>query len=228
MTFLELVQAFWREAGLSGPGPQAVTNQRGMERKAVDWVANAWTELQGSRRDWRFLRRTVAVPLLASQRDYTIVGTTLAPGFAPDWRFPCYDKGAALVLDGLGQVSGLEWLDWPTFRSLYGASVPPANRPQRAVEVTSDTLRLDCPPDQGYSMQLEYIATPQRLKDNQDVPNIKEHLQMVIAWKALQTYCGNDSASELFQIASTNFAALRSQLVLEEVPPVTNFAGRLA
>jgi len=228
MTFLELVQEFWSEAGLSGPGPQSVAGQRGMERKAVNWVANAWTEIQGMRRNWRFLRRTVVVPLLANQRDYTIVGTTLAPGFAPDWRFPCLDKDAARVLDSQGQASRVEWLDWPTFRSLYGSSVPPATRPQRVVEATADTLRLDCPPDQGYALQLEYQAVPQQLANNLDVPTIKSHLHKLIVWKALLLYCGNDSASELAMLAREQYGILMKQLLREEVPALTIDSGRLA
>lgn len=222
MTFLELCQRFWQEAGLSGPGPQSVTNARGMEGKAVRWIQAAWQDIQASRRGWRFLRRWVTVPLQPGQRDYTILqtaGAVPAPGFAPDWRMPLMVAGAATLRDTSGTVYPLTWLDWPSFREAQQGAQLQAGLPTKLTQPTGNILRLDVPPDQAYSLQLEYVAQPQVLFNNLDIPQIAEHLRPVILWKALQLYSGNDSAGELFQLSTLQLKSAMSVLLLEELEP---------
>jgi len=222
MTFLELCQRFWQEAGLSGPGPQSVSNARGMEGKAVRWVQTAWLDIQASRRGWRFLRRWVTVPLQPGQRDYAVMqtgGPVVAPGFAPDWRLPVEEPGAANLIDANGTVYPLVWLDWPSFRSRYQGVAPSTGQPDTLTQPTANILRLNVLPEQACSLQLEYISKPQVLFNNLDVPQIAEHLQPVIIWKALQLYCGNDSATELFQLSALQLKSAMSALLLEELAP---------
>lgn len=53
MTYLELVQRLYREASLAGQAPVAVTGQTGMKAKLLDWIGDAWLEVQATRK-WPF------------------------------------------------------------------------------------------------------------------------------------------------------------------------------
>jgi hypothetical protein len=57
MTFLELVQRTRRECGIPGDGPTTTANQTREMRRLVDWVSQAYVELQEERSDWDFLRK---------------------------------------------------------------------------------------------------------------------------------------------------------------------------
>ena len=57
MNYLELCRRARRECGIAGAetDPTAVTSQVGEYRRLVDWVSEAWTEIQGRHTDWRWL-----------------------------------------------------------------------------------------------------------------------------------------------------------------------------
>ena len=74
MTFLELCQRTAREGGVEG-AISSVAAQTGMNRKIVDWVADAWTDLQVMR-DWSFMRSKMNVLLAGERQGYFIVAPT--------------------------------------------------------------------------------------------------------------------------------------------------------
>ncbi len=54
MNYLTLCDTLIKEAGLAEEGILSVTGQKGIKKKVVTWVSNAWVEIQ-NKRDWNFL-----------------------------------------------------------------------------------------------------------------------------------------------------------------------------
>ena len=71
MTFLQLVQAFVRDADTGAGGPLTVIGQTSELGQAVEFIREAWLELQ-SRHEWRWMRRSYAIELINEQEIYTI------------------------------------------------------------------------------------------------------------------------------------------------------------
>ncbi len=78
MTFLELCQRTHAEAGLAGSGPTSPLGQSGMNAKVVNWVRDAWNDIQQMHNDWNFLWKSSNVTLLAGSRSYTPVAAGVA------------------------------------------------------------------------------------------------------------------------------------------------------
>jgi hypothetical protein len=56
MTYLEICKLVRQECGVQGEGtPAAVTSQRGMLKRIVEWVRDADTIIQDKHTDWDFL-----------------------------------------------------------------------------------------------------------------------------------------------------------------------------
>jgi hypothetical protein len=72
MTYLQLLQALHREAGLAGSAPSSVTGTTGMPQKLANWIAAAWIEIQSARK-WSFLLTEQDVSLTVGKRDYEVV-----------------------------------------------------------------------------------------------------------------------------------------------------------
>lgn len=71
MNFLGLVQRLTQEAGASGAGPTDVVGQQGEYARMVNWVNDAWLDIQSLHQDWEFLRTTCSFPTVDGQAVYT-------------------------------------------------------------------------------------------------------------------------------------------------------------
>lgn len=71
MNFLGLVQRLRQEAGASGTGPLTTANQTGELQRLVNWINDAWLDIQSLRTDWDWMRSTFSFPTVSSQGIYT-------------------------------------------------------------------------------------------------------------------------------------------------------------
>ena len=55
-TYLELCVHARRECRMAGTGPTAVTGQVGELERLVNWVSQAYTEIQNREMNWRWMR----------------------------------------------------------------------------------------------------------------------------------------------------------------------------
>jgi hypothetical protein len=84
MTYLELVERLYSETGLAGQAPTAVTGQSGMKAKLLNWIGDAWLEVQTARA-WPFngvsyqkLAANTDVPTMPEEFHMMIVWRALA------------------------------------------------------------------------------------------------------------------------------------------------------
>ena len=71
MNFLGLVTRLVQESGASGAGPTTTVNQVGEYGRMVNWVQDAWLDIQSEQQNWEFLRTTCSFPTVNGEPFYT-------------------------------------------------------------------------------------------------------------------------------------------------------------
>lgn len=72
-TFLGLVQRLRQESGASGTGPVSTIGQTGELNRMVNWINDAWMDIQSLHQNWQFLRSTCSFPTVNAQAIYSPV-----------------------------------------------------------------------------------------------------------------------------------------------------------
>lgn len=193
MNYLQLCQRTHQECGLSGQGPQAVTNQNGVNAKLVAWVQQAWNEIQLRRPDWRWAWREGTLDTVVGQRDYPLPGK-LHPGSVR-----C--AGTELVL-----LNYLEARD----------RLVAAGRPYAATVLPSGEMRLLSEPDEVYPITFDYTTAPQVLVSGTDTPDLPPEFHIAIVYLAVTKYAAHDDHPQLFQDAKYNWEYWFGKLVDNE------------
>ena len=71
MNFLQIVNRVRQNVGLSGADLTTVTGLTGESARLANWVNESWLDMQAMRRDWQWLRNSIAFPTVAGQAAYT-------------------------------------------------------------------------------------------------------------------------------------------------------------
>lgn len=207
MTFLELCQRLRQECGVAGTGPQDVSGQRGEYQRLIDWVRDAWAEIQLERRDWRFNWALGELELREGERVYDL----------PD----DFDRWDADTLRLAGDR--LAVLGWDAMRDLP----PTGGAPRRAAISPNGQIHLDGAPQEDGRLTFEYWRTPQRLYHRHEVPRLPERYHMLIVYRAMLQYALYEEAVAVTQQAIANEARLMRQMVISELPAIRT-TGALA
>ncbi|SMC27222.1 hypothetical protein SAMN02745857_02757 [Andreprevotia lacus DSM 23236] len=208
MNYLQLVQRTWRECGLAGEGPAGVSGQRGMERRIVDWVAEAWSEIQGSRQSdpLPFMLCRASLPLAAGVQSASLAVLT------PPLRQPDISYARLVYPD---RVVPLSWRTWDELRPLVELrNGTAAGTPALLAVDFQRQLRLDRPLARDALLEFDYLRQAQQLQADGDVPILPdEQDHLLIVWRAAMLYAGFDSASEVYQTAQANYLRMLARLV---------------
>ena len=233
MTFLELCRALARESGTVsnfGSQPATVTGQVGRNAKIVEWVAQAWIDIQNTSPSWRFRRKDFTSALITSTGEYTAASFSLtdhyrwAGGRAEPDTFTIYDASI-----GLSDETPLYWAPWDKFKRLYRRNVQTDDRPQFWSIDYENNLCIGSAPDMAYAFTGEYIRTAQVLAANTDVPICPADFHMIIVWYALLRLMGHDEApGDAKSHAAVQYDILSRAMALAELPEVTTAGTALA
>ena len=71
MNNLQLCQRLRQEAGIAGNGPATTVDQPGELGRIVNWISQAYEDIQNNDLAWRFLRWTFTLPLTYQQSTYS-------------------------------------------------------------------------------------------------------------------------------------------------------------
>jgi hypothetical protein len=220
LNFFQLVQRLRQEAGIPGDGPDTVVAQTGQMKKLVDWTAQAWSDIQSLHDDWLFLRQDFSFNTTASVGDYTANG---APGVGANLAdFRNWHPGTLRLYTTSAGVADEQFLvEWTYqgFRDTYRYSTQIDGRPAVFAQRLRDSaLMLGPAPDTTYTVRGEYQRAPVLLTADAQVPEIPDHLQMIIVWKALMSYAIYEAAPEALAQAQVGYNALLRQMEDEELP----------
>lgn len=239
-TYLVLCQETARECDVAGAAasavPTAVTGQVGELKRIVEWVKQAWTELQNRHPNWRWMRSTFSVNTVSG--DDTYAGTdctdsrlsTTIDRFAR-W-IPVDDEGYSnvkcyLSSSGVGTEGWLRFLPWTTFRSIYKVGTQNNGYPAHFTIDPQDNLVLGPKPDGVYVVTGEYQMSAQTLSANGTTPEMPAQFHQLVVYLAMQKYGFFEPAPEVLKRGVAEGKRLMRQLEANQLPSI-GFAGPLA
>lgn len=217
MTYLELCVRLREEAGITGSGPTSVIDQQGQLKRLVNWVNQAWTEIQLMRPNWEFMHGEFTFDTTAETRDYLADDVSITDLKLWDLdSFLMYEK----TLGESDQVPliNLIYSDWRSgFR--VGMNTRDSDRPVYAVRLPTNKIRLEPMPDKIYTIEGEYKRSSQSFTADADEPtNFPDDFHMLIVWQALKYYGHYENAPEALEEAEVNFDNLLYRLEIEQLP----------
>lgn len=222
MNYLQLVQRLAVECGVTGGGPSSVAGQTGMYAKLVNWINDAYVEIQGMHDNWGWMRQQFQFLTTAGVGDYlpaenvnTLTGQPLTD-LRYWWKdtFRC-QKQSIGIQDEQWLV---EW-EYQVFRNTYRFNQQINGRPVVFAEKPNGkAIMLGQIPDDVYIIRGEYQSLPVSLSVDTDVPAIPTHLRLAIVYKAMQFYGLYEAAAEVIQRGNTEFSRLMNQLEREQLP----------
>lgn len=186
MNYLQLCQRTVRESGtISGDvTPAKVTEQSGRLLKVVQWVAEAWRQVQNLHDDWCFMRGEFAGAVTDGAPRYTAASFNIA-------RFSRWitDPRSVTIYEtarGKADESELRFMPWSDYRINFDRGVQQKNRPRVYSISPAGEFCLGPVPNAGFTVRGEYQKSAQNLAANDDVPELPDaSLHTVIVWKAL-------------------------------------------
>jgi hypothetical protein len=212
VNYLELCQIVRRECGVSGSGPTTVVDQTGEMRRIVEWVKNAWLEIQLTRPDWRFLWAAGSFTTSAGVADYTQAALGVAA--------TQFDLGSFVLTDGDGNKRRLRYVPYTLWKATYDAATLTNDIPTLVTDLPDQSLRFTVPPDDAYAVAFDYYREPQVLAANADEPYLPSRYQMLIVYKATMYYAGYEDAKEVLTDAILRYNPLFDALETSQLPPI--------
>lgn len=207
-TFLQLCQTVRRECGITGTGPAAVTSQAGILEKVVNWVADADKETQSRWFDWDFLHVTTwSHPTIAN------VATVAAPADLGVW-----DRESFFLDYTTADHKNLPVIDYKVWRKLLRQGVKTSQKPDNVIILPDNSLILEAPPDDVYSLTADYWKRPAKMAANTDTSPIPEEYERIIVARAKIFYAETQGAPEVLGSAQIEFDDLLDKLEAKYLP----------
>jgi len=224
-TFLQICQDVARECGVAGgadasPKPTAVTGQIGELNRVVNWVADAYTEIQGAR-NWRWMRKKFTVDTVAGTDNYAFGACTDVDDAALITRFkewhlddPRNPPKIYLTSAGVGGQVLLTWAPWDNFELLYktGSLQSQTSQPVHITVDPKDEIHLGITPNDIYTLIGDYHKSAQILAADGDIPEMPTAYHDLIKYTAMEFYGLFESAPEIISRAERGQKRLMNQL----------------
>ena len=227
MTYLEMCVRAREEAGISGSGPTSVTGQSGQLLRIVNWVQQAWIEVQLMRPNWNFMHKEFTFDTVAETRDYLAADYSITD-------MKLWDENSFIAYEtavGESTQYPLIPLKYATWRDTnrVGMNVRASAKPDYIIILPTNEVRFEPKPDKIYTVEGDYKRSTQTLIANADLPtNLPNDFHMIIVWQALKYYGFYEDAPEALEEAEINFDSLLYRLELEQMPEMADDREPLA
>jgi hypothetical protein len=233
VTYIQLIQRLWQEAGASGtsPGPTTVTGATGETLRLANWIAEAWMEIQRKHRDWGWMRSSASFTTVAGQMQYPLgsgagtVGVTAATHGM--W---AVGTGRSYVTaTGNTSEAFVDPIDYDVWRDHwnFGGFRSSRARPYEVAVAPDKSLCLGPNVDSIYTVTHDYFTAPVALSADADTPSMPDRFHMAIVWRALMEYGSYENAPEAYDRGEKNFKSLMRELEADRLPQM-QWAGALA
>lgn len=217
MDYLALFSRAVQESGIAGADPTTVLNQASRRKKMVDWVKQAWIDIQLMRPNWLFMNSQFSFATVVALRDY------LASSYGiSDMKL--WDTSSFLIYEtavGESDQNTLLYLPYGKWRAQYRSQMGDRSdgRPQLFTILPNNQVRFEPRPDKIYTIEGDYKRSTQEFTANTDVPtNLPDDFHMIIVWKALMDYAFKENAPDTLEQAEVNFGNLLVRLEIEQLP----------
>lgn len=237
MNFLQLCQRACTECGVSGT-LTTTAGQIGSLARIVNWVGDAWNEIQTSHDDWDWMRASSILGsgvsfAPAATRYNTPLGTganTL--GIAVDsfgkWdesTFRCYTTA-----NGTNDETFVDCIDFDVWRDSYmlGAMRQVQTRSYVIAIGPDQSLNVGPPPNGLYTFTGDYWMAPSLMVNDADVPaGLPTRWHMLIVYKMMFKYGAYEAASDVLGRAQAEWDTMNRQVEARRLPTM-GFGGPLA
>jgi len=218
MTYLQLCQQLREKAGISGTGPTAVTGQSGEMLRLVNWINQAWEEIQLSRTNWLWMRGDFSFQTVANDYDYTPAQAGITTRFS-QWDVDTIKSFRTSI--GVSNEYELNEQTYSRYRSLYLTGPQPAGTPIIFSIAPDRKLLIGPKPDGIFTVSGQYWKSPQALVNDGDTPEMPAEFHMLIVWRALEMYGWYESAAEIIALAEKKIRFYMNRLEMNQLPDVT-------
>lgn len=223
-TYLQLVQKLHQECGMAGAPPTTVAGHAlsSDQQRICEWITDAWLDIQKSRQEWIFRRRSTSFVTINGQGTYTQAECGLTAGTLGKWDLDSFRSYLTAVGTSSEQyMAALSYDEWRDVY-LYGTARTTYEQPLFVARVPStDGLALGPIPRSGYTIVGDYYLAPQILAVDGDIPDLPErHNSLGIVWKAMLDYGYYKLKTEAIQRATSKYAIFLHELETDQLPEV--------
>jgi hypothetical protein len=215
-TFLELCRLTREKCSISGNGPTAVTNQSGEMLRIVNWVQEAWIDLQNLYSTWDWMREEFSFETVAGQQAYA--PTTAGVIDLLTWREDTLRSYR--TPDGVADEQYVVEWDYDVFRNTYMIGQQTPGRPVVfAVRPRDKALLFGSIPDSAYTIVGEYQRAARPFTSGTEVPaGLPEQFHMLIVYGAMQKYAYFENAPEVALAGKSMYESMLTRLVQNQTP----------
>ena len=210
MNYLALCDKLLKETGLSDQGVSSVIGQTGLNKKSVDWINRAWTEIQNLN-DWNFLWKTSSFNTVNGQQNYDPVDNLALSPALHKW---VHSSVRISVTGGTGYLTYVPWTTW--VRTTFSSGKPTSFTIRPDNQISFNTL-----PDAIYTIYFDYYRTPQQLSTNTDELLLAEQFHDAVLYKAILYVAAEQDAPELYQDAQAQLNIRLSAMGVTALPAIT-------
>lgn len=226
LTYLQLCNRLVEKAGITGGTLSSVVGQQGESARVVNWINEAYLNIQELHRDWLWMQADVSFQTAPNQGAYTPaqIGLTDFASWVDD-SFRSY-----LTSAGTPAEQFLQPMDYPDFRDVYlfGAQRTQFNQPEVLAVGPDKSLIFGPVPDaQGYTITGKYYRAPSDLVGNASVPLLPARFHMLIVYEAMKSYGLYEAASETIAEGERQYNRMLQRLTMDQLPEF-GIAGALA
>lgn len=210
MNFLELVQNAWRKTGQSGNPPASVVGVTGNQLRFVNWICDAWTEIQNESDEWVFLKASAIFSTIANQENYNKLLVAMS-----DVRIPL---AAFILVD-------TQWVQMELNNSSSSTyefqRINKSTGSPRVCYYDNGIFSFDSIPDTAYQIKIYYRRNAQELSENLDEPLCDSAYHRTIVWRACEAYARYDEDNALFLEAKEKGEKAMLSMYSDLTPKVT-------
>jgi hypothetical protein len=192
MTYLELCVATRQECGIQGETPAAVTNQRGLLKRIVDWVADADVVVQSVYADWDFL-----------WAEFTDDTTDNSDAITKPTNFGMWDRESFAVDRGTATGRKLTVYDFKEWRNANYLKIK--QEPSRITITPDGNLRLSQPANGTYEIYANYWKDIIRMSINADTPPYPTRFHRIVICRAAMFFFKDQEAWQNYTEAEKEY-----------------------
>jgi len=205
VNYLQLCQRVIEECGVAADGAEAATvlpsivGVTGELKRIVNYVAQAWTQLQGTKK-WNWMWEQPTLAMLAT--------TSTLAGTIPESRY----EADSLYIPVAGQEGQWpQFMPWFKFRKVFPFRPPGATFNVWSV-APNGSIYTDQAPTVDTPFTVERYKLPSVLANDTDTPEMPADLHMLIVYMAMVMYANFDEAGVQRATAIDQIRDLRAAL----------------
>lgn len=226
MNFLQICQRTAVECGVPAASPTTVVSQANQTQRIINWVGDAWNDIQMAHPDWGWMRTSTSFTTVAGQAAYPL-GTGAGTCEVAESDFSAWIKPTArnyVTSVGTDSENPMGWIDYDIWRDkdYLGALRNSRSRPNEIAIRPDKAVMLGPVPDSGYTITLDYFSTPTTMAADADTPTgLPDRYHMMLVYRAMMFYGGFEAATEVYQRGELEFKRMMRRLTAQYLPEIT-------